>query len=581
MNNNIRNFVIIAHIDHGKSTLADRFLELTKTISKNKLSPQYLDRMDLEKEHGITIKMHPVQMLYQAKTLNPKSEILNTCPLRFAKQSRRESQIQNSKSQKNNLEFSASDLEFSNSEYILNLIDTPGHVDFTYEVSRALAAVEGAVLLVDGTQGIQAQTLSNLMLAQKQGLKIIGAINKIDLEIPDLEQKRKELADLLKVDKKEIVLLSAKTGENVDLLLQKIVIEIPSPKIKNELPFRALVFDSHYDDYKGIIAYLRVIEGEVAKGEKINFVISGAKGSAVNLGYFAPELKPKDRLKSGEIGWIATGLKDLNLVRVGDTIAKSLNIEPLPGYKEPKPVVFAGFYLAKGKADSGLSKGDKDFEHFRHSLYQLKLNDSALYFTPESSEALGRGYRLGFLGMLHLEITQERLKKEYGLDLIITQPTVPYKVLLKGNKEKIITNPSEWPSLNEIIGYEEPWVNMEIITMPQYLSNIMKLINGSRGENINTFTFAERLIIKCEIPLEEVIKDFYDNLKSVSSGYASLSYEISGYKPTELEKLEVVLAGKQFESLSRIVFRDKIEKEARRGFASPKLRYPDTDKRDG
>ncbi|MDD5760509.1 MAG: translation elongation factor 4 [Candidatus Pacebacteria bacterium] len=529
MNSNIRNFVIIAHIDHGKSTLADRFLELTKTVSENKLKPQYLDRMDLEKEHGITIKMHPVRMLWHSQT-------------------------QNSKLKTQNLK----------GEYILNLIDTPGHVDFTYEVSRALAAVEGAVLLVDGTQGIQAQTISNFILAQKQGLKIIGAINKIDLEIPDLEQKRKELADLLKVDGKEIILLSAKTGKNVDTLLQKIAVEIPGPEIKKESPFRALVFDSHYDDYKGIIAYLRVVEGEIAKGEKIHFVISGAKGSAVDLGYFAPELKSKDKLKSGEIGWIATGLKDLNLVRVGDTITKSPIIVPLPGYKEPKPVVFAGFYLAKGKIDSGLAKSDKDFEHFRQSLNQLKLNDSALYFTPESSEVLGRGYRLGFLGMLHLKITQERLKKEYGLDLVITQPTAPYKVLLKGGKEKIITNPSEWPSPNEIIGYEEPWVNMEIITMPQYLSRVMKLVNDCRGENMNTFTFVERLAIKCEIPLEEVIKDFYDNLKSVSSGYASLSYEISGYKPTELEKLEVILAGKQFESLSRIVFRDKIEKEARK-----------------
>jgi len=517
MNKKIRNFVIIAHIDHGKSTLADRFLELTKTVSENKLVPQYLDGMNLEKEHGITIKMHPVQMHYD--------------------------------------------------EYILNLIDTPGHVDFTYEVSRALAAVEGAVLLVDGTQGIQAQTLSNLVLAQKQGLKIIGAINKIDVEIHDLDKKRKELADLLKTDKEEIVLLSAKTGENVEALLKKIVAEIPNPEIKKETLFRALVFDSHYDDYKGIIAYLRVVEGEIAKGEKIRFAVSQAKGDVLDLGYFAPQLQSKESLKSGEIGWIATGLKDLNLVKVGDTIiSHSLDqkqIKPLPGYEEPKPMVFAGFYLAKGKGGSVSAKGGQDFENFRRSLSQLKLNDSALYFAPESSEALGRGYRLGFLGMLHLQITQERLKEEYGLDLIITHPTVPYKVLLKNKKTKIITNPSEWPNLDEVIGCEEPWVKMEIITIPQYLSAIMKLINDSRGRGIQTLTFAERLIIECEIPLEETIKDFYDNLKSISSGYASLGYEILGYKKTELEKLEIILAGKKFESLSRIIFRDKTEKEAR------------------
>ncbi|MDD3098388.1 MAG: translation elongation factor 4 [Candidatus Pacebacteria bacterium] len=515
MNKNIRNFVIIAHIDHGKSTLADRFLELTNTVSENKLVPQYLDGMNLEKEHGITIKMHPVQMQYD--------------------------------------------------EYVLNLIDTPGHVDFTYEVSRALAAVEGAVLLVDGTQGIQAQTLSNLVLAQKQGLKIIGAINKIDVEINDLDKKRKELADLLKADEEEIILLSAKTGKNVDVLLKKIIAEIPSPEIKNESSFKALVFDSHYDDYKGTIAYVRVVEGEIIKGEKIHFAISQARGDVLDLGYFAPQLQSKESLKSGEIGWIATGLKDLNLVRVGDTVvnynANQKNVEALPGYEEPKPMVFAGFYLAKGKTGAG--SGGQDFENFRHSLSQLKLNDSALYFVPESSEALGRGYRLGFLGMLHLQITQERLKEEYGLELVITHPTVPYKVLLKENKTKIVTNPSEWPNPEEIIGYEEPWVKMEIITTPQYLSAIMKLINDSRGTSIHTLTFAERLIIQCEIPLEETIKDFYDSLKSISSGYASLSYEISGYKKTELEKLEVILAGKKFESLSRIIFRDKTEREAR------------------
>lgn len=508
-NKNIRNFVIIAHIDHGKSTLADRFLELTDTVSQNKLTPQYLDRMNLEKEHGITIKMHPVQMNYNG--------------------------------------------------FILNLIDTPGHVDFTYEVSRALAAVEGAILLVDGTQGIQAQTLSNLLLAQEQGLKIIGVINKIDLEVPNLENRRKELADLLDTKIEDIILVSAKTGKNVDLLLRKIVSEIPPPIVNKELPLRALIFDSHYDYYKGVIAYIRVVEGDIKKGEKIYFTVSKAKCDVLNVGYFAPQLKTKESLKSGEIGWIATGLKDPSLVRVGDTIVKELPMSndqlPIIGYKEPKPMVFAGFYLAKGGSD---------FESFRYSLSQLKLNDSALYFTPENSEILGRGYRLGFLGMLHLKITQERLKEEYGLDLIITHPTVPYRVLLKGDKvPKIVTNPSKWPCSDKILYCEEPWVKMEIITPPQYLSVILKLINDSRGENITTLTLSDRLIITCQMPLEETIKDFYDNLKSISSGYASLNYEISGYKKTQLEKLEVVLAGKKFESLSQIIFKERVEKEAR------------------
>jgi len=511
---NIRNFVIIAHIDHGKSTLADRFLELTKTVSQNKLTPQYLDGMNLEKEHGITIKMHPVQMNYN--------------------------------------------------NFILNLIDTPGHVDFTYEVSRALAAVEGAILLVDGMQGIQAQTLSNLQLAKEQNLKIIGVINKIDLDIHDLENKKKELADLLDVTIDNIVLISAKTGKNVDLLLEKVILEVPHPIINKELPFRALIFDSNYDDYKGVIAYIRVIEGEVKKGEKIVFTASKAKGDVLDLGYFGPELKSKENLKSGEIGWIATGLKDPGLVRVGDTIAKKLPIEILPGYEEPKPMVFAGFYLAKGGPVSPVKKGEQDFENFRYSLSQLKLNDSALYFTPENSEVLGRGYRLGFLGMLHLKITQERLKGEYGLNLIVTHPTVPYKVLLRGDKTpKIVTNPSEWPSLDKILSCEEPWVKMEIITPTEYLSAILRLINTSRGEDINTLSLSDRLIITCQVPLEEVIKDFYDNLKSISSGYASLNYEISGYKKTQLEKLEVVLAGKTFEGLSRIIFEKKAEREAR------------------
>jgi len=376
------------------------------------------------------------------------------------------------------------------------------------------------------------------------------------LDIHDLEDKKKELADLLNITSDDIVLVSAKTGKNVDLLLEKVISEFHDPVINEKAPFRALIFDSYYDDYKGVIAYIRVVEGEIKKGEKVMFIASKSKGDIIDLGYFAPELKSKGGLKSGEIGWIATGLKDPGLVRVGDTITKKLPTEVLSGYEEPRPMVFAGFYLA----NTG-----QDFESFRHSLSQLKLNDSALYFTPENSEVLGRGYRLGFLGMLHLKITQERLKNEYGLDLIITHPTVPYKVLSKCDKApKIVTNPSKWPLEDKILYCEEPWVKMEIITPSEYLSVILKLINDSRGQDVNTLSLSNRLIITCQVPLEEVIKDFYDNLKSISSGYASLNYEISGYKKAQLEKLEVILAGKTFPSLSRIIFEKKVENEARK-----------------
>ncbi len=517
----IRNFVIIAHIDHGKSTLADRLLELTNTISKEKLVPQFLDRMSLEKRHGITIKMHPVRMLWN--------------------------------------------------DYILNLIDTPGHVDFSYEVSRALAAVEGAILLVDGTQGIQAQTLSTLAAAKQHGLKIIGALNKIDLDVPDLKNKVKELAKLIQVKENEISLVSAKTGEGVENLLRRLIQEVPSPVINLKVSPRALIFDSQYDYYRGIIAYVRIMDGRINKGERFYLRASKIKGEVVDLGCFTPEFKAEGKLSSGEIGWLATGLKNPDWVKVGDTIFiqdskfKLEEIEPLLGYKEPRPMVYAGFYLANS---------EQGFDNFRQALLKLKLNDYALSFTPENSEILGRGYRLGFLGVLHLKIVQERLKEEYNLDLIVTNPTVSYKVWLRnprlsqgfGGQEKepvVINNPIEWPKSEEIFKVEEPWAKIEIISPSQYLSNILKLINRSRGANIQTKMMIDRLLITCELPLEETIKNFYDNLKSVSSGYASMDYEMLDYREAQLERLEVVLAGKKFESLSKIVIREQVDVEAR------------------
>jgi len=523
---NIRNFVIIAHIDHGKSTLADRFLELTHTVSPAKLKPQYLDRLNLEREHGITIKMHPVRMLFQ-----------NQAGLK----------------------------------YIFNLIDTPGHVDFTYEVSRSLAAVEGAILLVDGTQGIQAQTLSNLFLARQQHLHIIGAINKIDLDIPDLEERRKELAQLLHKDKKEIVLVSAKTSKNVELLLEKIVEKIPFPSFIPDAPLRALVFDSVYDDYRGVIAYVRIREGIVRRGDKIFLMASRVAAEANSLGYFRPQLEEKEMLSSGEIGWIATGLKDPRLVRVGDTITtanikdQKLVIEPLPGYEEPKPMIFASFYLGEKKS----------FEKLQLALNKIKLTDSALQFSPENSSVLGRGYRLGFLGMLHLKITQERLEKNYGLDLVVTNPTVPYKVWLKSKRlPLLVTNPSVWPETGDIERVEEPWARLEIITPSEYLAGIIQLIHQRRGKEVKLGNIGNRLLIRCQLPLSETIKGFYDKLKSISQGYASMNYQLGEYQEVELEKLEVLLNGKEFPSLARLVLRERAEKEARNLAQNLKMLIP-------
>lgn len=514
INQNIRNFVIIAHIDHGKSTLADRFLEITKTIASNKLQPQYLDRMNLEREHGITIKMHPVQMKWSSNA-------------------------------------------FPNRKYVLNLIDTPGHVDFTYEVSRSLAAVEGAILLVDGTQGIQAQTLSNFHLAQEQHLKIIGAINKVDLNITDLGQQQKDLADLLKVNLSDILLISAKTGKNNEALLEEVISKIPAPQFQPNNPLRALVFDSVYDDYQGVIAFVRVREGIIRKGDKILLMAKKQIAEVGAVGYFKPQLQEKESLSSGEIGWVATGLKDPQLVRVGDTITlnnKAEAVIPLAGYKEPEPMVFASFYL---------SKTEQDFEKLKIALEKLKLTDSAIQFTPENSPILGRGYRLGFLGMLHLKITQERLEKNYDLDLIVTNPTVPYRVWIKNSQQVlIITNPTSWPSEDDIIKVEEPWTKVEIVTPAEYLSNIIQLINRLRGREVVSLNFEDRLLVNCYLPLEETIKAFYDQLKSVSQGYASMNYTLAEYQPVDLKKLEVLLVGKEYPSLSRLVIKQDMYREA-------------------
>jgi GTP-binding protein LepA len=498
--NNIRNFVIISHIDHGKSTLADRFLEITKTIDPRKMQPQYLDRMAIERERGITIKMQPVRMIYK--------------------------------------------------DYILNLIDTPGHVDFSYEVSRSLAAVEGAILLVDATQGVQAQTLSNLEFARKQGLAIISVINKIDLPMANIEQTIKEVEKLLGIDKKEILLISAKTGENVEQLLEEVIKKIPPPKIETDKPFRSLIFDSEYDTYKGVVAYVRVVDGEIKKSDKIYLMQAKSNAEVLELGYFHPEFVEQKELKSGEIGYIATGLKEIELCRVGDTITKlpaqgwsasGGKIEPLKGYHEPQPVVFASFYPVDADNYNLLSD----------SLRKLKLNDASLSFAPESSGALGRGFRCGFLGMLHLEIVTERLKRDYGLDLITTAPSVVYKEVPTS-----VGTPTK-------VG--EPYMEMEIISPHTYMGQINKLLSEFPGEfqNMDWLT-AEKIIIKFEGPLSIILQGFYDKLKTISSGYASMAYIVKDYRVADLVKLEIFIDKEKVEAFSKMVRKQDAYREGKK-----------------
>ncbi|OWK26722.1 MAG: elongation factor 4 [Parcubacteria group bacterium GW2011_GWA2_38_13b] len=501
---NIRNFCIIAHIDHGKSTLADRFLELTKTVEKRKMRNQFLDQMDLERERGITIKLQPVRMNYD--------------------------------------------------NFILNLIDTPGHVDFNYEVSRSLAAVEGAILLVDAAKGIQAQTLANLYLAVEQGLEIIPVINKIDLPTAKTDETEKEIRNVLGISvDEEILKISAKMGMGIEDVLKKVVKSVPAPLTATDKPLRALIFDSKYDDYKGVIAYVRVVDGKVKRGDKIMAMVSKTKSEVIETGIFLPELKTKDELFAGEIGYIATGFKNVESCRVGDTIimsqpASGISIEPLLGYKEPKPMVFASFYPQEGS----------DFDFLKDALSKLKLNDASLSFNVESSQALGRGFLCGFLGMLHMEIVSERLRREYGLNLVITTPSVNYKVGTSDKREAEIKTASEFPDPSRIEYVSEPWIRLEIITPSDYINNIMMLAKGTRGFYKKTEYISEkRVILAFETPLADIIADFYDDLKSVTSGYASMNYELLDFRIGDLVKMDILIAGEKVEAFSRIVPREK------------------------
>ena len=517
---NIRNFAVISHIDAGKSTLADRFLELTETVQKRKMQPQYLDMMPLERERGITIKMQPVRMKYK--------------------------------------------------DYILNLIDTPGHVDFTYEVSRSLEAVEGALLLVDATKGIQAQTLGNLELARQQELAIIPVVNKIDLPQARVAEAEKEIADLLEIDSSEIIKISAKEGTNIEEVLEAVTKRIPPPRGNKEKPLRALIFDSKYDPYKGVLAFVRVFEGEVKKDQQIYLIQTEARGEVKETGIFNPELRPVESLSPGEIGYLATGIKESGKVRVGDTITKIQNsknplfphsktqnsVLALPGYKEPQPKVFISLFPVKSE----------DYELLKSSLERLKLNDPALVFQPELKEALGRGFRCGFLGLLHAEIVTERLKREFNLDLVLSAPSVVYKIINQRDQEELIYTSADWPQPSEIKESKELWIKLKVLTPTSYLGRVLELLEGLESRQLETrYLGSEKVELIYESPLREIVtKNFYDKLKGISQGFASMDYQISEWRQARLVKLDILVLGRKEEALSRIVPEKEAQREGRK-----------------
>lgn len=502
--NKIRNFSIIAHIDHGKSTLADRILELTDTVSSREMHDQLLDSMELEQERGITIKLNAVQLLYKAK---------------------------------------------DGIEYTFHLIDTPGHVDFTYEVSRSLAACEGAILVVDAAQGVEAQTLANVYLAIDNDLEIIPILNKIDLPNADPEKYKQEIEDVVGLDTSNIVYTSAKNGIGIEDLLEEIVKSVPAPSGDPNKPLKALIFDSYYDQYRGVMISVRIFDGEVKVGDKIRFMASGSDYEVIELGINSPKEIKKDKLSAGEVGWISASIKNIQDIQVGDTITLTNNPtpEPLPGYKKQKPVVFSGIY----PIDSA------KYNDLREALEKLQLSDSSLEFEPETSQALGFGFRCGFLGLLHMEIIQERLEREYNLELIATAPSVVYEVI-KTNKEKIIVeNPTKLPEPQVIEKILEPYVKANIMVPTDYVGNIMDLCQKKRGTYINMNYIDEtRVTIEYEMPLGEIVFDFFDQLKSITKGYASFDYDMIGYKENKLVKLDILINGEVVDALATIMHKD-------------------------
>ena len=501
----IRNFSIIAHIDHGKSTLADRILELTGTVATRDMKEQLLDKMELERERGITIKSTAVRIAYKAR---------------------------------------------DGQTYQLNLIDTPGHVDFTYEVSRSLAACESAVLLVDATQGVEAQTVANAYLAVDNDLEIIPVLNKVDLPAADVAEAELELHELTGASHEETLVVSAKTGEGVEDVLEAVVARTPPPSGDPAAPGRALIFDSEYDQYRGVIAYVRVVDGHFSRRQIIRMMSTGQEAEVEELGYFGPEMKPAERLETGEVGYIITGVKDVAQVRVGDTVTDRRRPagEALPGYKVVRPMVFTGLFP---------TEGDK-FEELRDALEKLKLNDAALSYDPESSNALGFGFRCGFLGLLHMDIVRERLEREYGLELLTTLPNVEFHVYLTNGKMQVVRNPAEMPDPGHIERVEEPFVSASVIVPSDYVGAIMELCQGRRSEFVDMkYLSPHRVEMHYKLPLGEIVLDFFDQLKSKTRGYASLDYEFWGYRESDLVKLEILLAGQPVDALSLIVPRER------------------------
>jgi GTP-binding protein LepA len=497
----IRNFCIIAHIDHGKSTLADRMLELTGTVLKRDMKSQLLDSMELEREKGITIKLAPVRMNYK--------------------------------------------------DTQLNLIDTPGHVDFSYEVSRSLEACEGAVLVVDASQGIQAQTLANVYLALAADLHIIPVLNKIDLPAADVPRVSKELINLLGCTEDDILKISAKTGQGVTEVLDAVIEQVPEPRGDSTKPTRALIFDSYYDDYRGVILYVRTLDGSVQKGDTIEMLATGASGIALEVGALSPMMSPGSALEAGEIGYIVTNLKTTRDARVGDTVTvrRSHATEPLPGYKHVKPFVYAGFFPVS----------NEDYQELKDAVEKLSLSDSALQFEPENSPVLGFGVRIGFLGMLHMDIVRERLEREYGLDLVVTNPSTDYQISLTDGTELDIKSASDLPDVAKIREIREPWITGEIVVPKDYVGAVIQLIIGKRGLQKNLSYIDERTIVSFDAPLANLLTDFYDQLKSVTSGYGSFNYELSGYHVEDLVRVDFYVAGNIVDALSVMAHRSEAD----------------------
>lgn len=495
----IRNFCIIAHIDHGKSTLADRMMELTGTVEKRDMKSQLLDSMDLEREKGITIKLTPVRMQYKGVDLN--------------------------------------------------LIDTPGHVDFSYEVSRSLAACEGAVLVVDASQGIQAQTLANVYLAIEAGLEIIPVLNKVDLPAADVERVGNEVINLLGCKREDIISVSAKTGLNVDQVLSAIIERIPSPKGAADAATRALIFDSYFDDYRGVVLYTRVVDGAIKKGDEIEMLATGAKGLALEVGHLAPGMTADSQLATSEIGYIVTNLRSTRDAKVGDTITvkRSRSDRPLAGYKHVQPFVYAGFFPVS----------NEDYNDLKEAVEKLSLSDSALQFEPENSPVLGYGVRIGFLGLLHMDIVRERLEREYDLDLVVTNPSTDYQVDLTDGSELDIKSASELPDVSKVSEIREPWINGEIVVPEEYIGSVIQLIVAKRGRQKNLSYIDARALISFEAPLANLLTDFYDQLKSVTSGYGSFNYELSGYRADDLVRVDFYVSGEMVDALSIMCHRSE------------------------